>query len=73
MAKFILAAIAISLLSGCATMSDGEKKAAWIAGGIIVTSIAISNRSSEPYQEQDFCSAAIEIGKIVSGCNVIME
>ena len=34
--------IGLLFLCGCANMSPEQKTAAWIAGGIVVTSIAIS-------------------------------
>ncbi len=48
MAKKLL--LIVLLLSGCANMTPGQKKGAWIAAGIVVASIAIveSQRSHSP-------------------------
>ena len=48
----IVSIVCISLiLSGCANMTPGEKKTAWIIAGIVVAGVALSKDSSADVEE----------------------
>lgn len=54
--KNIICLVVLLSLMGCANMTPGQKTAAWVVGGVVITGVILSSSSSGGSEvEQDNC------------------